>query len=46
MIFMNFIIAVINDSYTKINSNKVGYDYIRRIRMIYKYEVRLSQKDF
>ena len=46
MIMMNFIIAVISGSYEKINSNKLSYDYIQRVKMVYEREVRFKEKDF
>jgi hypothetical protein len=46
VIFMNFIIAMINHSYSKINNSKLSYDYSQRIIMIYEREVRFTEKDF
>ena len=39
MIFMNFIIAVIGDSYNKVIELKMAYDYQQRIMMIYEREI-------
>jgi len=39
MIFMNFIIAVIGESYQKVRDFKAAYDYQQRIMMIYEREV-------
>ena len=39
MIFMNFIIAVIGDSYEKVIKFKEAHDYKQRIMMIYEREV-------
>ena len=42
MIFMNFIIAVIGDSYNKVIELKMAYDYQQRIMMIYEREIQFS----
>ena len=44
MIFMNFIIAVIGDSYNAVIENKDSHDYQQRIVMIYEREVHFNQK--
>lgn len=44
MIFMNFIIAVISDSYNTVIENKDSHDYLQRIVMIYEREVHFNQK--
>lgn len=46
MIFMNFIIAVIGDSYNKVIEFKEAHDYKQRVMMIYEREVQFSEKDF
>ena len=46
MIFMNFIIAVIGDSYNHVIENKDSHDYQQRIVMIYEREVHFNQKQF
>lgn len=46
MIFMNFIIAVIGDSYNAVIENKDSHDYQQRIVMIYEREVHFNQKQF
>ena len=38
MVFMNFIIAVIGESYTKVSENKAAHDYKQRVMMIYERE--------
>jgi hypothetical protein len=43
---MNFIIAVINESYGKIIIRKVNYDYLQRIKMIFEREAHFIEKDF
>jgi hypothetical protein len=45
MIFMNFIIAVINESYNKINDKKTSYEFLQKTKMIYEKEAHFSQKD-
>ena len=45
MIFMNFIIAVINESYNKINDKKLSYDYLQKVKMIYEKEAHFREKD-
>ena len=42
MIFMNFIIAVIGDSYNAVIENKDSHDYQQRIVMIYEREVHFN----
>jgi hypothetical protein len=46
MIFMNFIIAVIGDSYNAVIEFKEAHDYQQRIMMIYEREASFSDKDF
>lgn len=46
MIFMNFIIAVIGDSYTSVVENKDAHDYQQRVVMIYEREVHFSPRKF
>ena len=46
MIFMNFIIAVINESYGKIIVRKENYDYLERAKMIFEREAHFKEKDF
>mmetsp|Transcript_26610 Transcript_26610/g.40601 ORF Transcript_26610/g.40601 Transcript_26610/m.40601 type:complete len:194 (+) Transcript_26610:541-1122(+) len=46
MIFMNFIIAVISESYSKVIQNKEAFDYQQRAAMIYEREVHFRQRHF
>ena len=45
MVFMNFIIAVIGESYSKVIENKMAHDYKQRIMMVYEREVHFSAKE-
>lgn len=46
MVFMNFIIAVIGDSYSNVVEFKIAHDYHQRIQMIYERELHFNTKDF
>lgn len=46
MIFMNFIIAVISDSYSKVIRYQIAHDYQQRATMIYEREIYFNEKDF
>jgi len=46
MIFMNFIIAVIGESYSKVIHSKEAFDYMQRASMIYEREVHFSPGHF
>ena len=46
MIFMNFIIAVITDSFIIINKEKISYDYLSRVKMIFEREAHFTEEDF
>ena len=46
MIFMNFIIAVISDTYQNVSQHYVAHDYHQRAIMIYEREVHFTQEDF
>lgn len=46
MIFMNFIIAVIGESYSKVNQYATAHDYRQRVILIYEKEIHFGQKDF
>ena len=46
MIFMNFIIAVIGESYSKVNQYATAHDYRQRVIMIYEKEIHFGQEDF
>ena len=46
MIFMNFIIAVISDTYQQVSKRYVAHDYHQRAIMIYEREVHFTQDDF
>jgi len=46
MIFMNFIIAVIGESYSKVITKKEAFDYQQRAMMIYEREVHFRQNEF
>jgi hypothetical protein len=46
MIFMNFIIAVIGDSYGAVYKYKDEWDYLQRIMMIYEREAHFGQETF
>ena len=45
MVFMNFIIAVIGESYANVVEFKVAHDYQQRIQMIYERELHFNQQD-
>ena len=45
MIFMNFIIAVISDTYQQVSKRYVAHDYHQRAIMIYEREVHFTQDD-
>lgn len=42
MVFMNFIIAVIGDSFSRVSEYKNAHDYQQRMAMIYEREVHFS----
>lgn len=42
MIFMNFIIAVIGDSFNKVLEYKTAHDYQQRLMMLYEREVQFT----
>ena len=46
MVFMNFIIAVIGDSFNQVSEYKDAHDYQQRMAMIYEREVHFSPKKF
>jgi hypothetical protein len=46
MVFMNFIIAVISDSYNDVTKYKVAYDYQERVSMIHEREIFFGEGDF
>ena len=46
MIFMNFIITVIGDTYSRVIQNKDAHDYKERMVMIYEREVHFKADDF
>ena len=46
MIFMNFIIAVISQSYHKVRMSKEAFDYKLRASMIYEREVHFAKHTF
>ena len=45
MVFMNFIIAVIGESFKKVVKSKEAHDYKQRVMMIYEREVGFSAKE-
>jgi hypothetical protein len=45
MVFMNFIIAVISDSYSEVTRYKVAYDYKERVSMIHEREIFFGESD-
>ena len=45
MIFMNFIIAVISDSYTSVTEFSEAHDFRQRVEMIYEREIHFSEKE-
>lgn len=45
MIFMNFIIAVISDSYATVAACAIAHDYHQRVIMIYEREMHFSESD-
>jgi hypothetical protein len=46
MIFMNFIIAVIGNSFKEVQSKADAYDYKQRADLIYEKEIHFKPKDF
>lgn len=46
MIFMNFIIAVIGESYSKVNQYAIAHDYKQRVILIYEKEIHFRKNDF
>lgn len=46
MIFMNFIIAVISDTYNTVIEFREAHDYKQRVMMIYEREAQFNDKDF
>ena len=46
MIFMNFVIAVISDSYDKVRNVAVAHDYRERVKMVYEREIHFTEADF
>ena len=46
MIFMNFIIAVISDTYQQVSQHYEAHDYHQRAIMIYEREVHFTPDDF
>ena len=46
MVFMNFIIALISDSYAKIMENSEAESYKVKASMIVEREIHFSQEDF
>jgi septal ring factor EnvC (AmiA/AmiB activator) len=42
MIFMNFIIAVIGESFSKVLEYKIAHDYLQRAIMIYELEAHFN----
>lgn len=45
MIFMNFIIAVIGDSYNGVTEHQEAYDYKQKVDMIYEKELHFNDED-
>jgi hypothetical protein len=45
MIFMNFIIAVIGDTYSNVIQYKEAHDYQQRLMMLYEREVQFTLKE-
>ena len=45
MVFMNFIIAVISDSYNEVTKRRVAYDYRERVSMIHEREMFFSERE-
>ena len=46
VIFMNFIIALISDSFGQVNQYSIAYDYKLRVDMIHERENHFREKDF
>lgn len=46
MVFMNFLIAVIGDTYSNVIEYKVAHDYQQRAVMIYEREVHFTVQHF
>jgi hypothetical protein len=46
MIMMNFIIAVIGDSYSKVINQAIAHDYRQKANLIYEQEIQFTKKDF
>ena len=45
MIFMNFIIAVIGESYSKVTQFAEAHDYHQRSKLIYEMELHFNQSE-
>jgi len=45
MIFMNFIIAVISDSYAKVTEFSVGHNYKQMVALIHEREVQFEPEE-
>ena len=45
MIFMNFIITMIGESYGKVKDYADAYNYKERVQMIYEREIHFSEND-
>jgi hypothetical protein len=45
MVFMNFIIAVIGESYSNVVEFKIAHDYLQRVQMIYERELHFNQRE-
>ena len=45
MILMNFIIAVISNSYEKVTQYAVAHDYRQKVTLIYEREIHFSPND-
>ena len=46
MVFMNFIIAVIGDSFNRVSEYKNAHDYQQRMAMVYEREALFSPRQF
>ena len=46
IIFMNFIIAVISESYTNVSEFKVAHNYHHKAKMIYEFEMHFTHRQF
>lgn len=46
MVFMNFIIAVIGETYTRVSEFKVAHNYQQKASMIYELEMHFGDKQF